>query len=42
MTQTLRPYFNRSHRSFREHLAAHATGGGPWTLPLLCAAYGFP
>ncbi|HXQ29253.1 MAG TPA: S53 family peptidase [Gemmatimonadales bacterium] len=42
MIKTLRPYFKRSHRSFREHLAAHATGGGPWTLPLLCAAYGFP
>jgi kumamolisin len=42
MTVPTRPYFKKSRRTFRQHLAAHAAGGGPWTVPTLCAAYGFP
>jgi kumamolisin len=40
MTLRCRPYCKRSKRSIHEHLAARATGSGPWTVPALCAAYG--
>lgn len=41
LRKALRPFYKKSKRSLREHLRAHVSGEGPWTVPGILKAYGF-
>ena len=41
MTARPRPYCKRSKRTLRQHVVAHLTGEGPWTVPGYLAYLGF-
>ena len=41
LRRALKPFFKKSKRTLREHLKAHVSGQGPWTVPGLLKAYGF-
>ena len=40
-TTECRPYYKISKRTMREHVVAHLTGNGPWTVPGYLAHLGF-
>ena len=41
LRKALKPFYKLSKRNLREHLKAHVSGQGPWTVPGLLQAYGF-
>ena len=41
LQESLHPYFKRSKKTLRQHVVAHLTGEGPWTVPGYLAYLGF-